>query len=122
MAFDKKTLVRDICLILALVLIGLCLLFVMRSPSDSGSYAVVEVDGVIVASYPLSEDGIFVLNGGTNTMEIKDGRVRVVEADCPNQQCVRQMWIDKRNQSIVCLPNRVIITITGGPSSVDFVL
>ena len=122
MAFDNKTLVRDICLILALVLVGLCLLFVMRSPSDSGAFAVVEVDGVVVASYPLSEDGVFVLNGGTNTIEIKDGKVRVVESDCPNQQCVRQMWIDRRNQSIVCLPNRVVITITGGPSSVDFVL
>ena len=122
MAFDKKTLVRDICLILALVLVGLCLLFVMRSPSDSGAFAVVEVDGVVVASYPLSEDGVFVLNGGTNTIEINDGRVRVVESDCPNQQCVRQLWIDRRNQSIVCLPNRVVITITGGPSSVDFVL
>lgn len=122
MVFDKKTLPRDICLILVLVLVGLCLLFLMRSPSDSGAFAVVEVDGVVVARYPLSEDGIFVLNGGSNTIEIKDGRVRVSEADCPNQQCVRQMWIDKRNQSIVCLPNRVVITITGGPSSVDFVL
>ena len=122
MAFDKRTMIRDICLILAIAALGLVLLLTLRPSSSSGSYAIVEVDGSVVARYPLSVDGTYEINGGTNTVEIKDGKVRMLDADCPNQLCVRQMWIDKANQSIVCLPNRVIVTISGAAGSVDFVL
>ena len=122
MVFDKRTKVRDLCLILALIVVGLVLLFAFRGGAGAGSYAVVEVDGKAVARYPLTQDGVFELNGGTNTMEIRDGKVRVIDANCPNRECVRQSWIRGANQSIVCLPNRVVITITGGESSVDFVL
>ena len=119
---DKKTRIRDIVLIASLALIGLVLLFVVNSGSDSGSFAVVNVDGVAVAGYPLSEDGVFVLNGGSNTIEIKDGKVRMIEAHCPNLQCVHQGWISKGYQSIVCLPNKVIVTIEGDDTVVDFTL
>ena len=122
MAFDKKTAIRDICLILLLLVLGIILLLVMRPSSEVGTYAVVEVDGHIVARYPLSEDGEYVVNGGRNTIEIKDGKVRMLDSDCPNQQCVRQMWIEGRNQSIICLPNKVVVTIEGKESAVDFVL
>ena len=122
MVFDKRTIKRDICLILAFVVLGLVLLFATRGTSKDGSFAVVEVDGKVVASYPLSQDGVFEVNGGSNTIEIQSGRVRMLDADCPNGECVHQGWISGSNQSIVCLPNRVVITVSGGEKSVDFIL
>ncbi|MFR7670942.1 MAG: NusG domain II-containing protein [Collinsella sp.] len=43
---------------------------------------------------------------GTNLIEIKDGRVHVEEADCPNQDCVHQGWVDAAEEQIVCLPHK----------------
>ena len=122
MASDKKTRIRDIILIASLTLIGLVLLLIVNSKAEGGSFAVVQVDGVTVARYALSEDGVFVLNGGSNTLEIKDGKIRMLEAQCPNLQCVHQGWISKSYQSIVCLPNKMIVTIEGDDKVVDFTL
>ena len=122
MASDKKTRLRDIILISSLALVGLILLLVMRPKSERGSFAVVQIDGVVVARYPLSEDGIFVINGGSNTLEIKNGEIRMLEAECPNLQCVHQGWIRFSHQSIVCLPNKVVVTIEGNDKTVDFTL
>lgn len=122
MKSDKKTRLRDIILIASLAVLGLVLLVVMRHSSESGSTAVVQVDGVVIARYPLSEDGIHVLNGGLNTIEIKDGKVRMMEALCPNLECVHQGWISRGHQSIVCLPNKLVVTIEGDSSVVDFTL
>ena len=122
MASDKKTRIRDIILIASLTLIGLVLLLVVNSKAEGGSFAVVQVDSVTVARFPLSEDGVFVLNGGANTLEIKDRKIRMLEAQCPNLQCVHQGWISKSYQSIVCLPNKLIVTIEGDDRVVDFTL
>ncbi len=119
---DRNTAIRDIVLILAIALVGLCLLSFNGRKTTPGSSVVVEVDGKTVASYPLDTDGVFVLNGGTNTLEIKDGRARISDADCPNMQCVRQGWISRGGQSIVCLPNKLIVTVTSSDRSVDYIL
>ena len=119
---DRNTAIRDIVLILAIALVGLCLLFFNGRKTSLGSSVVVEVDGKTVASYPLDTDEVFVLNGGTNTLEIKDGRARISDADCPNMQCVRQGWISRGGQSIVCLPNKLIVTVTSSDRSVDYIL
>jgi len=46
----------------------------------------------------------------------------MLEALCPNLQCVHQGWISKSYQSIVCLPNKMIVTIEGDDKVVDFTL
>ncbi len=48
---------------------------------------------------------------GTNVVKIKNGRVDVISADCENQICVDHPKISKKGQQIVCLPNKIIITI-----------
>ena len=48
---------------------------------------------------------------GECIMIIKDGEVYMQEADCPNQICVHHAPISHRGETIVCLPNRIIIEI-----------
>ena len=50
---------------------------------------------------------------GYNLIEIGDGKVRVVEADCPDKLDVKQGYISKVGEVIVCLPNRLVIEIKG---------
>lgn len=58
-------------------------------------------------------------NGALNTVQVEPGRICVSEASCPDQVCVHQGWISDGSEPIVCLPNQVIIQITGGGSQVD---
>ncbi len=84
---------------------------------QEGAQVTVEVDGQEVASYPLSEDlsvEIAGWNGGTNQLEIRGGVVAVTGASCPDQLCVHQGEIRYSGQTIVCLPNRVVVTVEGG--------
>lgn len=57
--------------------------------------------------------------GFTNTVEIEPGRIRVAEAGCPDQVCVNQGWISDGTVPIVCLPNKLVIEITGGGDGLD---
>jgi hypothetical protein len=119
---SRKKLLRDIILIVAALSAGVVLLIVTGSRGKAGSYAVVMVRNNETARYSLSTDGIYTINGGTNTIEIKDGKVRMTEAECPNHLCVRQGWISFSGQSIVCLPNELSVTITGADDAADFIL
>ena len=112
---------RDILLVLVLLVLAAVLLIVIRNRGKEGSSVVVMARNEEIARYSLVIDGIYDINGGTNTIEIKDGRVRMLEASCPNHLCIRQGWIRFEGQSIVCLPNKVIVTVHGTGSGFDFV-
>ncbi len=105
---------RDFILIGSLLLLSLALLFAVRMGGKQGGEAVVRVGGEVQGRYPLSVDGVFVLNGGTNTLCIENGAARIMEADCPDQVCVRQGRVNKTGQVITCLPNRLTVSIEGG--------
>lgn len=51
------------------------------------------------------------LDLGTNHVIIKDSSVKMESSDCKNQICVKHKEISKKGESIVCLPNKVIIEI-----------
>lgn len=48
---------------------------------------------------------------GKNTIKIKDGAVFMLEADCPDHLCEASHPISKPNEILVCMPNRVILSI-----------
>ena len=47
----------------------------------------------------------------TNTLVIKDGVADMVSADCPDQVCVKHTPISNAGETIICLPNKVVVTI-----------
>lgn len=108
-----KSILPDVIVISAILAITLLLLlfsFLLRS---KGNTVVVEIDGTVVCSYPLSEDGVFPLNGGTNTLIIENERARLENSDCPDHTCERTGKIGFVGQTIVCLPNRLSVTVKG---------
>ncbi len=50
---------------------------------------------------------------GYNLIEIGDGKVRVIEADCPDKIDVLQGYISSPGELIVCLPNKLVVEIKG---------
>ena len=52
--------------------------------------------------------------GFSNTVLVEQGRICVSEAGCPDQVCVQQGFIADGTVPIVCLPNKLIIEISGG--------
>jgi hypothetical protein len=112
----------DIVLIAVLLLLSLSFLLITRFNKREGAVALVEVDGALVGRYPLSVDGVFVLNGGTNVLIIEDGTARLVESHCPDRTCELTGRVRYVGQTIVCLPNRLSVTVTGDTQNgVDFV-
>ena len=79
--------------------------------------AVVTVDGVEYGRYPLDEERterITLENGSYNVLTIKDGYADMTEASCPDQICVNHNKISQKNETIVCLPDKVVVKIENG--------
>jgi hypothetical protein len=117
---ERKKYIRDLILVGALLIAALLVLLVIRNRQDrkTGTDAVVTVrtsDGDEV--YPLNKDGVFSLNGGTNTLVIENGEAWVSEANCPDKVCMGMGKISKNGEFIACLPNQVIIVVEGGEES-----
>lgn len=51
--------------------------------------------------------------GGRNVLKTEDGKIAVIEADCPDKDCVKRGWLKKPGDSAVCLPHRLVIRISG---------
>ena len=58
------------------------------------------------------EDRIFSLDEVPQVqLEIKEGRIRFLSSDCPDQTCVRSGFISRPGEYAVCLPHRLMIRI-----------
>lgn len=113
----------DIILFAVLLAAGLMLsALTLRSGGEGGS-VVVTVAGETYGRYSLSEDREITVerDGHLNKITIKDGAVQMSEANCRNQLCVRQGTISKANETIVCLPNRIVVRIEGKGGEYDVI-
>lgn len=100
--------------IAAIACVGLVATRLMGANTNADTATVVIRDGEQnVYELPLSQNTTksVTTDLGTNLIEIKDGRVHVEEADCPNQDCVHQGWIDAAGEQIVCLPHKLTVDI-----------
>lgn len=96
----------------------------LYSASASGEgEAVVYLDGEEQGRYPLDQDCSIEIPSGDgkyNRLEIKDGQAAMAEATCPDKVCVKHRPVKKQGESLVCLPNKVVVEIeNGGEPEVD---
>ena len=119
-AFFKKA---DILLLAVFLLMGAGSMFALRLQPDTGDTVVISVDGEEYGRYPLSTDREISVDTvyGHNTVTISAGTVSVTESDCPNHDCEGFGAVSKPVQSIMCLPHRMIVRITGS-TDIDAVL
>ena len=113
---------RDIILIVALLLVGIIALVIWHFVySVDGSYITVEQRGNLIGTYPLNVDkeiDIEYRGDVVNKIVIEDGYCYMEEAECPDHLCIKQGKVNKSGQTIVCLPNRVVVTVIDSNNSV----
>lgn len=115
------------CVIIALVLalaLAVALPFYLR-PNDTLTCEIVQ-DGTVVKTIALTNavnETVTIEGAVTNHIEITAGGVRFIESTCPDQVCVRSGLLTHAGQSAVCLPNRVVVRLTGAEApAVDAVI
>ncbi len=107
---------NDFILIAIILAIAAAGLIYLNFAKKSGDMVVVKVDGAVYKELPLNKDTtleIQVTGGGTNFLVIKDGHAIIEDASCPDKICVHHRQIEKDGESIICLPNKVVVEIEG---------
>ncbi len=128
----------DIILLVVLVVIGLAasaVLAMSRTEAGKNAKVVIESNGKTYAEYSLYADETVTVPAPKqfavdapdvsdpeasadarydyyNVVKISGGEVSVTEASCKNQVCVKHGSITHVGETIVCLPNRLVVRIT----------
>ena len=120
--FIKTIKLGDVLIIF--MLMGLIIFIINKSwNTPIGQYLKIEKNNEppkIISLNQIKEEKIAGLLGDSN-ISIVDGKARFSKAPCTKKYCIHQGWINKVNQTIVCLPNQITIYITDGSESYDSV-
>ncbi|MFV0561135.1 MAG: NusG domain II-containing protein [Enterococcus sp.] len=121
--FVKKSSLKpwDIIIILFLILLSFLPLFIFgqqqKASTTSEKQAILRVDGKEIRSFDLIKgQKSYTYNykdsdGDFNLIEVSSDKIRIKEADCGDQVCVRRGWASKNGDTIVCLPHKLVIEI-----------
>jgi hypothetical protein len=103
----------DLKLILILLLISFFGFCFFKFFSRKGSNAFVYHDGNLVLTIDLNIDNDYVVQGdnGDVSIIVRNGKIKVSSENSPLHLCSLQGFVDDSNQSIVCLPNKIVINI-----------
>lgn len=111
-----RIIVLLLCFMALISIASICLLF-RRSESEKGLIAHIYQDGHLIKSIPLNEAKasftftVRSAGGGSNVVEVRQGAIGIITADCPDQICVHQGFTSSTTLPITCLPHRLVIQI-----------
>lgn len=100
-------------LLAAAICLAAAVLWAVQAWHEGSAVTVsVKVNGQEYGNYSLYEDQEIKIQD-TNLLVIRDKKAYMKWADCKDQLCVHQKAIDASGESIICLPNEVVVTISG---------
>lgn len=105
---------NKVAVIILAVIVIISFVSIICFNTKDGGYAFIYQDGNLLEVIELENDTTYqVLNNNeiTNIIAIENGYAYMKEANCKDHTCIHMGKIKHNNQSIVCLPNKVIITI-----------
>lgn len=122
-SFADALVILSVLSVAALLLLG----FLRGAASDPSENRLVIRTPTETLTYPLSADRTVTVSSGniTLTVEIRDGRARVSDSDCPDKICQRTGWISRKGETVICAPAAVRLTVTdpkGGVGDADSVI
>ena len=86
-------------------------------------YAEVWQDNTLVERVELTDSTDRTIDLDGHNVIVLSGRTAAMQsADCRDQVCVRTGTLTRAGQVAVCLPNRVVLRITGGTSEIDAIV
>ncbi|MBR3969335.1 MAG: NusG domain II-containing protein [Clostridia bacterium] len=81
----------------------------LTSFSKNGSRVIVKQDNKVVYDQSITKNNT--VDTGSNVVVIENKAVYMKQSNCKNQICVKSDKISKKGESIICLPNKVIVEI-----------
>lgn len=122
--------IGDILIYAAVISVSLLMLIAAPSllaggGSEAGPLkALIIVDGEIFHTIDETElfaggEFSFEAHGLHYTVAYEGGSVRIEEADCPDQVCVRTGWLRSDGQISACVPGHVLLRLEGSPTLPD---
>jgi len=108
---NKATIVAGV--IIAVLVAGVCLFFAGQGASGGSTEVHVHDSDGKVHTLDLQQNQTLTVQTslGTNVIEVRDGSVRVIEADCPGGDCLRQAAITQPGQQLICLPHQLWVEV-----------
>ena len=106
----KKT---DITLMITLAIIAVLGMVYLAGIRVGGGYAEILQHGEVVHTLDLSTDTVYTSTRDNflNIIQISGGAASMLDANCPDSYCLHQAPIMYTGQTIVCLPNRLVVQI-----------
>ena len=104
--------------ILILTLTALCcglLGGLLLKPAEGAETAEIYSDGQLLKTLSLAENQQFTVplaDGSFNEITVRDGKISVTSASCPDQVCVKRGFCSG-GAPIICLPNALEIRFVG---------
>lgn len=111
---------NDFILIGVVLLIGISAIFLINMTKTTGNKVLLIVKDKTVKTFPLNKDTTFTYRGDdgiSNSFQIKNGYVVMLDADCPDKLCVKHKKIHYNHETIVCLPHKLVIEVVGGDTN-----
>ena len=105
---------RDILLAMGVLAVSAVMLLIMHfTGKENGSFIRITIDGNVYGTYSLDKDQVIDINNNDNhnLINIHEGSAYMQEADCPDGYCKRQGKISGKNQTIVCLPHKLVVEV-----------
>ena len=99
--------------LLLIVCLGAGFFFLM--PGEASTHAEISSHGSVVKTVDLRINQEFTVESGSgsyNVITVKDGKIGVSEATCPDHYCMKRGFCNSGTE-IVCLPNRMTIRFLG---------
>jgi hypothetical protein len=105
---------------LAALLVGAAWAALWRDGGPA-EYAQVTAPGAPAQRLALARDTTLDVQGrrGASRLEVRDGRIRFVDSPCVGRLCVHAGWLSRSGQVAACLPNGVVVEVTGGEREFD---
>ena len=108
---------RDLIIIALLLACGGMLYLVSQvSLGGEASTVVVTLDGTEVLRRPLAMEDTYEIaqeDGSVNIIAVENGAVYMKEANCRDGLCIRQGKMKNGAKTIVCLPHKIVVQLTG---------
>ena len=81
-----------------------------------GAYVAVLQQGTELARFSLALVRQIPI-GESNLLVIEGGKAKMLRANCPDQICVEHRPVSKVGQTIVCLPNQIVVKVVADNQS-----
>lgn len=120
-----KNNIKWIAVFAVLCIVCLAVLFYMKQTTAEHKTAEIIQNGRLIKVIDLSDiekSYEFTVEnemGGFNRIRVEDGKIAVIDASCPDKICVKQGFIFNGTIPVVCLPNKLTISVSGESGEYD---